>query len=300
MSDIFATAARRSDLAMDDGALSVLRWGRQDGPPDLIFLHATGFNALTYDPLLAPLAETTAIAAIDQRGHGLSTLPADPAGLIDWWPYAGDIIAVLDRWVPEGAPPVVLAGHSMGGMVSLLAASQRPKAVRGLVLLDPVFMPPAVRLALYTPWGRARSRRFGLAVGAAKRRPVFPSKAEALATYRTRKAFSTWTPGFLEAYVEGGFVDDPEGVRLACNPAWESATFSAQRHASWKALKSVPMPVHILAAGSGSTVVGGAAKVVRVAPRTVAETLDPETTHFFPMERPDLVRERIAAMLAKS
>ncbi len=173
---------------------------------------------------------------------------------------------MLDRWVPEGAPPVVLAGHSMGGMVSLLAASQRPKAVRGLVLLDPVFMPPAVRLALYTPWGRARSRRFGLAVGAAKRRPVFPSKAEALATYRTRKAFSTWTPGFLEAYVEGGFVDDPEGVRLACNPAWESATFSAQRHASWKALKSVPMPVHILAAGSGSTVVGGAAKVVRVAP----------------------------------
>lgn len=300
MTDIFTSAARRSDLDLGEGALSVLRWGRQEGAPDLIFLHATGFNALTYDPLLAPLAADAAVAAIDQRGHGLSTLPADPSGLIDWWPYARDIIAVLDRWVPEGAPPVVLAGHSMGGMVSLLAASQRPKAVRGLVLLDPVFMPPAVRLALYTPWGRARSRRFGLAVGAAKRRPVFPSKAEALATYRTRKAFSTWSPGFLDAYVEGGFVADPEGVRLACDPAWESATFSAQRHASWAALRRAAVPITLLSAGSGSTVVGGTAKVMRIAPRTVAETLDPETTHFFPMERPDLVRARIAAMLAKS
>ncbi len=107
MSEMIATAARRSDLALDDGSLSVLRWGRGEGPPDLIFLHATGFNALTYDPLLAPLAETAAVAAIDQRGHGLSTLPADPSGLIDWWPYARDLVAVLDRWVPEGAPPVV-------------------------------------------------------------------------------------------------------------------------------------------------------------------------------------------------
>lgn len=300
MTDSFASTARRSDLALADGALSVLRWGREQHTPDLIFLHATGFNALTYDPLLAPLAETAAIAAVDQRGHGLSTVPADPSTLIDWWPYARDIVAVLDRWVPEGAPPVVLAGHSMGGMVSLLAATQRPEKVRGLVLLDPVFMPPAVRFALYTPWGRARSRRFGLAVGAAKRRPTFPSKAEALATYRTRKAFSTWSPGFLEAYVEGGFVDDPEGVRLACAPAWESATFSAQRHASWAALKRATMPVLILAAGTGSTVVGGTAKVTRVSPRVTAEAMDPETTHFFPMERPDTVRDRIAAMLAKS
>jgi pimeloyl-ACP methyl ester carboxylesterase len=300
MTDIFATAAQRSDLVLDDGKVSTLRWGRAEGTPDLVFLHATGFNALTYDPLLAPLAERASVMAIDQRGHGLSTLPADPAGLIDWWPYARDMVAVLDRLVPKGAPPVVLAGHSMGGMVSLLAATQRPEAVRGLVLLDPVFMPPMVRIALFTPWGRARSRRFGLAVGAAKRRPVFPSKAEALATYRTRKAFATWSPGFLEAYVEGGFVPDPEGVRIACAPAWESATFSAQRHASWAALKRAPMPVRILAAGSGSTVVGGTAKIARVAPRVVAETMDPETTHFFPMERPDRVRRVLAEMLAQS
>lgn len=289
----------RSTLSLPDGTMSVLEWGPADRPVDLIFLHATGFNAETYGPLLAPLAGECRIVALDQRGHGLTRLPIDPDGLVDWWPYARDLMGLLDRWVPPGAPPVVLAGHSMGGIVALLAASRRPQAVRGLVLLDPVLMPPAMRLALFTPWGRAKARRFGLAVGAAKRRPIFPSKAEALATYRTRKAFSTWQPGFLEGYVAGGFVDDPEGVRLGCPPAWEAATFAAHRHRSWAALRSLAMPVHLIAAGEGSTVVGGLGKVRRLAPRVVAESL-PGTTHFFPMERPDHVRAVIADMLAKT
>jgi pimeloyl-ACP methyl ester carboxylesterase len=290
--------SRRTE-ALPEGTVSVLEWGDAGRPLDLVFLHATGFNAQTYAPLLAPLSAQHRIVAVDQRGHGLTRLPANPERLVDWWPYARDLIQLLDRWVPDGAPPVVLAGHSMGGIVALLAASERPRAVRGLVLLDPVLMPTAMRLALFTPWGRARARRFGLAVGAAKRRPVFPSKEEALATYRTRKAFSTWQPGFLEGYVEGGFVDDPEGVRLGCPPAWESATFAAHRHGSWTALRRLSMPVHLIAAGEGSTVVGGLDKVRRAVPSVVAETL-PGTTHFFPMERPDHVRAVIAGMLAKT
>jgi pimeloyl-ACP methyl ester carboxylesterase len=289
----------RLSLALADGTLSGLRWGAEKSSPDLLLMHATGFNAKTYAPLLAPLADRHSVVALDQRGHGLSQLPAEPESLIDWWPYARDLIAVLDRWVPEGAPPVVLVGHSMGGVAALLAASERPKAVRGLVLLDPVLVPGIVRLSLYTPWGRARTRRLGLAVGAAKRRPVFTSRQDALATYRTRKAFATWQPGFLEGYVAGGFVDDPEGVRLACAPAWESATFAAHRHKSWAALKRLAMPVHLIAAGQGSTVFGGIAKVNRIAPRVATETLA-GTTHFFPMERPDHVRMVLESMLAKT
>lgn len=288
---------RRTE-SLPDGTVSLLDWN-VGARLDLVFLHATGFNAETYGPLLAPLAADHRVVAIDQRGHGLTTLPTDPEGLVDWWPYARDLIHLLDRWVPKGAPPVVLAGHSMGGIVSLLAASERPQAVRGLVLLDPVLMPPAMRWALFTPWGRAKARRFGLAVGAAKRRPVFPSREEALATYRTRKAFSTWQPGFLEGYVSGGFVDDGDGVRLGCAPAWESATFAAHRHRSWAALRRLRMPVHLIAAGEGSTVVGGLEKVRRVAPAAVAERLH-GTTHFFPMEQPDHVRAVIAGMLAKT
>ena len=111
----------------DKGALSVLELGRRDGPVDLIFLHANGFNATTYRPLLAPLAEGRRLWAIDLRGHGLTTLPADPDGRRGWQDLRGDLVALIDQM--EGTP--VLAGHSMGGTVSLLAAAKRPETASG-------------------------------------------------------------------------------------------------------------------------------------------------------------------------
>ena len=294
-----AASGSRFVLALPEGSMSGLRFGRETSAPDLIFLHATGFNAETYTPLLAPLADRFSILALDQRGHGLTRLPTEPETLVSWQPYADDAVRVIDMLVPDGAPPVVLAGHSMGGIVALLAAGARPAKVRGLVLLDPVLMPHLMRLSLYTAWGRAKAKAFGLAVGAAKRRAVFPSKDEAVAIYRTRNAFKTWQPGFLEAYVAGGFVPDAEGVRLACAPAWESATFSAHRHNAWAVLKRLTMPVHLLAAGQGSTVTGGPERVRRVAPRVTAEVVE-GTTHFFPMEKPDKVRETLVNMLTRS
>lgn len=291
-----ADEGRRITLAMPHGTMSGLRFGPEGGEPDLLFLHANGFNAATYRPLLAPLGARWRVLALDQRGHGLTRLPADPDRLEDWWPYARDLITLLDRRLAAGAPPVVLAGHSMGATASILAASQRPRAVRRLILADPVLVAPAFRLSLFTPLGRQLAGLSPLSVGAAKRRPVFASRAEALETYAGRRAFSTWQPGFLEGYVEGGFIDDPEGVRLACAPAWEAASFRSHRHNAWGALKRLPMPVRIMAAAEASTVFGGAERVRRIAARVAAEHL-PGTTHFLPMERPDLVRNALQEAL---
>jgi pimeloyl-ACP methyl ester carboxylesterase len=298
MTETSIDPGRRLTLELADGTISGLRWGAEKTPPDLIFLHANGFNAAAYRPLLAPLGGRWSVAALDMRGHGFSTLPTDPEQLVDWWPYARDLVAVLDQWVPPGAPPVVLAGHSMGGITAILAASRRPKAVRGLVLADPVLMPPAMRWALYLPWGRSRARQTPLALAARKRRAVFTSKSEARSTYATRKTFSTWQPGFLDGYVDGGFADDPQGVRLACGPDWEAANFVAHRHNSWGALARLAMPVSLFAAEQGSTVSGGLARVSRVAPRAQASIV-PDTTHFIPMERPDVIRQALDEMLSQ-
>lgn len=130
---------RRFTLALSDGDVAGIRFGA-DGPPDLVFLHATGFNALTYRDLLEPLAGRYRVVALDQRGHGLSTLPAMPQEMSGWDLYGRDMLAVFDA-LGDGAP-FVLAGHSMGGAVSMMAAEQRPDRVASLVLLDPV-MPTA-------------------------------------------------------------------------------------------------------------------------------------------------------------
>ena len=44
------------------GEIAYLDYGPQDRPPDLVFLHANGFNARAYRTILAPLARSLRFA----------------------------------------------------------------------------------------------------------------------------------------------------------------------------------------------------------------------------------------------
>jgi pimeloyl-ACP methyl ester carboxylesterase len=108
-------------------------WG--DGEP-AVFVHGSfGWGEETWAEQ-RPLADDYRLLLIDRRGFGES--PADSR--VDFERDAGDVADLLG----DGAH---LVGHSYGGVVSLLAAAQRPEAVRSLVLIEP----PAFGLARGTP-----------------------------------------------------------------------------------------------------------------------------------------------------
>ncbi|MDP9103490.1 MAG: alpha/beta hydrolase [Pseudomonadota bacterium] len=283
---------RRRMIRLPDGEMAALDFGDQDRPVDVVFLHATGFNALTYRSILAPLASTLRILAVDQRGHGASSLPADPAKLLSWKIYRDDVLALL---ATLDGPPPVLSGHSMGATVSLLTAGRRPEATRGLVLFDPVIMPRLMVLGTLVPFtGRRIGRRFPIAEGALRRRPSFDSVEAAFAAYKGRGAFKSWSDLQLANYVAGAFEAGPEGagVTLACTPAWEAATFAGQAHDPWRALSRVKSPVKVFKAERNSTCNATADQLRRTNRRVDVLTV-PGTSHFIPMERPDLMREAL-------
>jgi pimeloyl-ACP methyl ester carboxylesterase len=289
-----APAPRRRGLAIGDpsgGTLAAIEFGPPDRPVAAVFLHANGFNALAYRFLLAPLAGGHRILAYDQRGHGGTTLPAEPAGRRGWDDVAGDLVALLDRL---DGPPVVLVGHSMGATQSLLAARLRPRRVRRLVLLDPVILERRTTLAARLPWLPDWLRpHSALAEGALRRRAVFPSRDAVVAAYRGRGAFRSWPDAALADYVADGFHDRPDGsVALACSGAWEASNYRAQGHDARGALRRLPCPAVILRAEHGSTCRVSAGRPGRLTVETV-----PGTTHFLPFERPDRVRAAIAAAL---
>ena len=259
------------------GLMAYLDFGRDDRPVDAVFLHANGFNALTYRHVLAPLATRYRILAVDQRGHGRTSLETVVEGRRDWLDLRDDLLTYLDMLDLKHA---VLAGHSMGATVSLLAATAEPLCSRRLVLFDPVMPAPRPNSAPAEP---------GLTNSARRRRAVFQSRADALASYQGRGAFRTWPDSMLLDYVEAGFRDLHDGaVSLACSPAWEASGYLAQEHDSWEALSRCLCPVDIVRGETGSTfqLSGGLEKLgdrVRV-------TTVPGTSHFLPMERPDIVR----------
>lgn len=284
---------RKRTTPITGGEIAGLEFGPTDRPIDIVFVHANGFNAQTYRTLLSPLAASLRILAIDQRGHGATTLPADPEGRRSWRDLRDDLVGLLDAL---DGPPVVLAGHSMGGTVSLLAAAERPERVRGLVLLDPVIMPRLVMLYAKASWVSGRFwKRMPMVQSTLRRRAVFESREAAFAAYKGRGAFKTWPETMLADYVAGGFVERLEGgVELACAPAWEASNYAAQAHDPWRAVRRVRAPVRVLKAETHSTCRAGAGFAPRGRGVSV-ETLA-GTSHFLPMERPDLVRDTLFEM----
>ncbi|MFT3727586.1 MAG: alpha/beta hydrolase [Terricaulis sp.] len=283
---------RRLALPIKGGEIAGLAFGAE-GQPDVIFIHATGFNARTYRTLLAPLGDRFRVWALDARGHGLSNLPAKTFGYTSWRRHRDDLIAVLEKHVTQ---PVTLAGHSMGATVSLLTAARRPDMVSSLALIDPVIMSPTQYAIAELPFGPTLLRRSPIARGAAKRRSQFPDKESAVRAFTGRGVFKSFPEEVIADYVGDGLVADAHGgFRLACRPEFEAATFAAHRHNPWAAMPRLACPLVLLRADVGSTTPAAAMhRIAALKPDARVATVE-GATHMLPMERPDRVRAAIEA-----
>jgi len=119
-----------SFLDSEDGRRLAYRF-RPGRGPTIVFLPGymsdmEGSKAAALDAWAA--REGRAMLRFDYGGCGASEGAFEAQSLDDW---LGDVLAMLDRVVPEG--PVVLVGSSMGGWLMLLAALARPERVAGLI-----------------------------------------------------------------------------------------------------------------------------------------------------------------------
>ncbi|MGH9056347.1 MAG: alpha/beta fold hydrolase [Acidimicrobiales bacterium] len=109
---------------------------RLDGADTPVLLvHGLASNARLWDGVADRLAASGhPVAALDQRGHGLS---GKPDGGYDFETLTDDLMAVIDHlgWSEEGRTPFV-AGQSWGANVVLELVARRSRAVAGLALVD--------------------------------------------------------------------------------------------------------------------------------------------------------------------
>lgn len=95
------------------------------------FCDGIGCDGFVWKHLWPPVIERMPITHWHYRGHGRSSMPADPAR-IRIEDHASDLMRVRESM---GDPPCVLVGHSMGVQVALETYRQNPRNVKGLVLL---------------------------------------------------------------------------------------------------------------------------------------------------------------------
>jgi pimeloyl-ACP methyl ester carboxylesterase len=110
-----------------------LEWTR-DGSPradKLLLLHGLSGISTSYDEVVEQLGPDADVFRIDLRGHGHSDHTADTYTVPF---YTADVIAFIEEVI--GAP-VVLAGHSLGGVITHHVTATRPDLVLSALCEDP-------------------------------------------------------------------------------------------------------------------------------------------------------------------
>lgn len=253
------------------------------------FAHGNGFPALCYKQMLDGLTPYFDYCYIDRIGHD----PVFPVSE-NWHNLISEIITSIQR---QADRPVIALGHSLGGVLSLLAAIEKPELFKAVIMLDSPLIGSLksniVRLAKslgvidrITPAFRTRGRR-----------EYWENYEQLLSYLKTRDLFKTFTDACLNDYITYGLDHKEDGYYLRFD-----------RHIEYQIYRTIPhiIPHYkgklvtpaILIYGDKSTVVGKMELRYMKNKFNIA-CFKTSGTHLFPMEHPHEVAAQIIEVLSK-
>jgi pimeloyl-ACP methyl ester carboxylesterase len=263
------------------------------GRPTLLIGHGNGFPPAAYAPLARAMGE-------DYRQVCLPARPwwgtHSPDNIRDWHFLSEDMIGGIQE---HALGPVVGLGHSMSGVAMVYAAVQRPDLFRAIVLIDPVFLPPAwLWLArLLKPFGFQTNKR--LVEGARKRKRDWASVDEAYERFRGRSLFKNCSDEVVRLYAEGLLQPTGRGgMELAYPVEWEVAIFAHGPLDEWNYPPRLKTPCLIIGGEASDTFLPPAIAAWRKRRPDVQIELVPNTGHLIPMEAPEAIAQLSHKFLA--
>ena len=257
--------------------------------PKLHFAHANSYPAGVYRQFFALLSEDFDIQSLDMHAHN----PQYP--VTDCWPHLVD--EYINELTTRYTEPVILVGHSLGGMLSLMVAHKRPDLVRCVVMLDA----PVVGGWRAFAWRMIKLLGRAYSVPPAKfsirRRNVWPDAQAAHDHFAGKELFAAWAPGVLADYMESGLKPHPDGVQLRYTREQETAVYASLPHHLPKLLsKGYPVPIGFIGGDNSweTSQSGHQHTQALVGPhfRIVPGG------HLFPMENPRLAAHATKEMIA--
>ncbi|GHF13808.1 alpha/beta fold hydrolase [Streptomyces fumanus] len=275
-------------------------------PATVVFCHGYCLNQDSWHFQREALRGAVRAVYWDQRSHGRSgrgVAQARGGAPVSIDELGRDLKAVLDAAVPEG--PVVLVGHSMGGMTVMALADQYPELIRDRV----------VGVALVgTSSGRLGEVNFGLPVaGVNAVRRVLPGVLKALGqraelVERGRRATADLFAGVIKRYSFAARDVDPAVARFAermieATPIDVVAEFypAFDDHDKTAALaRFAELPVLVLAGVRDLVTPSEHSEAIADLLPGAELVLVPDAGHLVMLEHPELVTDRLADLLVRA
>jgi len=131
------------------GRVQVQRWPAEHPARLVVLVHGYGEHIGRYDHVARALAARgAAVVGPDHVGHGRS--PGEQALVESFEPIVDDLRAVVED--ARGDLPVVMVGHSMGGLIATRYAQRHREELAGLVLTGPAIgLAPVIQGWLAAP-----------------------------------------------------------------------------------------------------------------------------------------------------
>jgi pimeloyl-ACP methyl ester carboxylesterase len=318
--DPLGPAARRADrtalVLADDGVLlDVEEVGPPDAPLTVVFVHGYTLSMASWTfqrrTLGAELATANGsrpearLVFYDQRGHGSSG--RGPAEHSTMEQLGRDLARVVESRAPRG--PVVLVGHSMGGMTIMALAALRPELFGTKVVGAALLSTSSGNLAdldfgmpeLLT---RVRAALLPVAAFTMRRRPVFAERTRRLAADLISHV--TWALSFASADVDpalGRYVDSMiAGTPVEVIAEFYPALAGMDHTAALEPLRAVPT---LVLTGAKDTLIPSehSDAIVERLRRAGDDGVDYVTVedagHMVLLEKPDEVTAALSALLRR-
>ncbi len=288
-------------IASDGVRLDTLVCGRQDAPVTIVFCHGYTLSREVWHYQLLGLAADARLVCWDQRSHGRSG-HSEP-DRVSIGQLGEDLAAVLAATVPGGGP-VVLVGHSMGGMTIMALADEHPELF-GTKIIAVALISTTAYLVDATAWLPLPLRPVARLAGPALLKGSSTGRRAALVE-RLREAggdlafLSTRFIAFSDPDVSPTVVDFLEHV-IRATPIdvvaeFYQALLAHDRRAALPVIGKVPTVV-ITGADDRLIPAGQAAELAAAIPGARL-VLVPEAGHVVILERPEVVTEEISDLVA--
>ncbi|NBM15057.1 alpha/beta fold hydrolase [Streptomyces sp. GC420] len=273
---------------------------RAPAPVTVVFCHGYCLNQDSWHFQRAALRGVVRTVHWDQRSHGRSARGGVPVTIDQ---LGRDLMAVIRAAAPEG--PLVLVGHSMGGMTVMALAAHYPELIAERV----------VGVALVgTSAGRLGEVNYGLPVaGVNAVRRVLPGVLRALGSQvelveRGRRATADLFAGLVKRYSFGSRDVDPIVARFAermieGTPIDVVAEFypAFQEHDKTEALAVLDgLPVLVLAGDKDLVTPSEHSEAIADLLPGAELVIVPDAGHLVMLEHPDAVTDRLADLLTRA
>ena len=267
------------------------------GQPLILFFHGNSFPASTYSVMLNELRRRNLqVQALEKIVHN----PAFP--VTSNWPHlVEEVHAFAQPLIAAHSGPVVLVGHSLGGMLSLMLAAQYPHLAHGVVMVDAPAVGGLQAKVLQLSKTLSLNKKFSPGAISRKRRNEWLSLEEVRAHFASKKVFARWDPQVLNDYVLQGTREEKSeaGVRrvLSFNRDIETLIYNNVPHNLERLLKKHPLtcPVSLVAARHSREMRLAGSDFTHKITKGRITMID--GTHLVPMEKPLVTAAAVEAAI---